>query len=870
MFTSDNHDLNPLCRQAQADKTDDTDLQMKSLPKLPTLPVTNVIDDIRRVLRESDELILQAPPGAGKTTLVPLALLEEPWLAGQKILVLEPRRIAARNAAHRMAFLMGEKVGETIGHRMRMDTRVGPGTRIEVITEGILTRMLLTDPSLAGVGAVLFDEFHERSLDCDLGLALTLQGREIFREDHPLKVIAMSATLDSNALASLLTAEVVTSEGRQYPVEVSYTGPGRPRERIAERAVAVILQAIASHPGSSVLVFLPGQGEIHTVADALSARLTDRSIKIRPLYGNLSIEAQQDAIAPEPEGACKIVLATNIAETSLTIEGVDVVVDCGLAREPRFDPNTAMTRLQTVRISQASALQRAGRAGRLAPGHCYRLWSRDQQSQLAQHQAPEIANADLAPLALQLLQWGISDPAELKWLDPPPNGAWSQALTLLGSLLGAVNDGKTLTAHGTAMANIAAHPRLAHMILRATGEKAMMSTACLLAAVLAERDPFTRTNPDMAYRLSILTGETACPGAQRGWLHRTKELARQFERGMPPAPDSGSSGFDDADVAGYLIACAYPDRIARRRHAGGYQLANGRSAGFEKQHQIGKSRWLAVAETGGVNRRQGDTVYSAATLNPELFDSALSHLVHDTTVAEWDEKAGRFTAERQRRIGNLVLASSQVEPDAKQKLEALLQVVRKRGVSMLPFTNDAIQLRARIALARRELPNHKWPDLSDERDIAEWLGPFLGNVNKLSDFRKLDMLEIVRSQLTWDQSQTLDRELPERLQVPSGSRHRIDYTQTPPTLAVKLQEMFGATSTPAVAAGKVNLTLHLLSPAGRPLQITQDLAAFWSNSYGEVKKEMRGRYPKHPWPDAPGSATPTGKTKKWRPPGEQR
>jgi ATP-dependent helicase HrpB len=834
-----------------------------TVPTLPTLPVTAVMDDIRHILRHKHELILQAPPGAGKTTLVPLALLDEPWLAGQKILVLEPRRLAARNAAHRMAFLMGEKVGETIGHRMRMDTKVGPATRIEVITEGILTRMLLEDPSLTGVGAVLFDEFHERSLDCDLGLALTLQGRELFREGNPLKIIAMSATLDSEALASLLSADVVTSQGRQFPVELTYTGPGRPRERIAERAIPVILQAIASHPNGSLLVFLPGQGEIHAVTEALSGRLGDPSVQVRPLYGNLSIESQQAAISPEASGGRKIVLATNIAETSLTIEGVDVVVDCGLARAPQFDPNTGMTRLHTVRISQASALQRAGRAGRLAPGHCYRLWSRDQHSQLAPHHTPEITNADLAPLALQLLQWGVKDPAELKWLDVPPKGAWLQALELLQSL-GAVNHQNVLTAHGEVMAGIAAHPRLAHMMLRATGEAPMAATACLLAAVLSDRDPFTRTNPDMMYRLSVLTGEMACPGPQLGWLHRTRELARQFDRGLPTQVDAGSSGINPQDVPGYLIACAYPDRIARRRHAGGFQLANGRSAVLERHHHIGKSRWLAVAETGGTRKRQGDTIYSAAVLNPELLDSVLAHLVKATTVAEWDEKAGRFTAERQTRVGNLVLTSSQVDPEAGQKLEAVLQVVRRRGPAILPFTDDAIQLRARIELARRELPNDDWPDLSDERDIGEWLGPFLGNVSKRSDFRKLDMLEIIQSQLTWAQRQVLDRELPARLEVPSGSRYRIDYTRSPPTLAVKLQEMFGATQTPAVAGGRVNLMLHLLSPAGRPLQITQDLAGFWSNSYADVKKEMKGRYPKHPWPDDPRSATPTGKTKKAR------
>ncbi|MDG2071864.1 MAG: ATP-dependent helicase HrpB [Pseudomonadales bacterium] len=826
------------------------------------LPIADVLDDIQRHLSERHELVLQAPPGAGKTTVVPLVLMDQPWLNGQKILLLEPRRIAARNAAHRMADMLGEKPGGTVGYRMRLDTRVGPSTIIEVITEGVFTRMLQSDPSLEGTGLVIFDEFHERSLDSDLGLALALHGRALFRaEKAPLKILVMSATLDSQRIAELLAdAPLVTSEGRQFPVAITYTGARQMRDRIVDRTISAVLQAIDESLESSVLVFLPGQGEISRVAERLAEKIQDANINIRRLYGNLSIEEQQLAIAPEPGGQRKIVLATNIAETSLTILGVDVVVDTGLAREPHFDPNTGMTRLKTVSISQSSSTQRAGRAGRLADGRCYRLWSESQQLELATHTTPEIRNADLSPLVLQLLHWGVSDPAELSWLETPPTGNWSQAKDLL-AMLGALdaNNAFTLTRHGQTMLELATHPRLSHMLLRAVGEKALFETATYLAAILSDRDPFTRETPDMSHRISALSGEINTQ--HRGWVYRTRELAKQFAKQLSCYSNTDTPALPATDYIAYLLACAYPDRVARKRHAGGYQLVNGRSANLTGPHSIGTARWLAVAETGG--GAKSDVIYSGAPLNPQLFEGPLADLVDEVSHAQWDSKVNRFTAERQRRIGVLVLDRQTLEPDAEMKQSALIELVQQRGFDLLPWTNDCEQFRCRVMLLRVESKS-TWPDLSDDyllNHVEWWLGPYLGPITALNGFKKLNVLQILKSLITFEELSLLNKLAPERIKVPSGSNIKIDYGENPPVLAVKLQEMFGVVETPSIANGNIKLLVHLLSPAGRPLQVTQDLAGFWKGSYFDVKKEMKGRYPKHPWPDDPLIAIPTRKTR---------
>ncbi len=839
---------------------------------LPTdiyLPVTEILEALKSTLQLHHEAILQAPPGAGKTTLVPLALATEPWLGHKKILMLEPRRIATRAAAHRMAELLHEPVGQTVGYRMRLDTQVSSYTKIEVITEGILTRMLQEDPSLFDVGLVIFDEFHERSLDADLALALCLKGRSLFREDEPLKVLIMSATLDSHKLEQLTRAPVVQSEGKQYPVDIVYGKPSQPKDAINDKTVAATLRALTDNPDSSILVFLPGQGEIKRVENSLAIELQARNIRdvhLRTLYGNLSLEAQQAAIAPAPNrGERKIVLATNIAETSLTIEGVDVVIDSGFAREPVFDPTTGMTRLHTRKISQASSTQRMGRAGRLRPGKCYRLWSKSQQDQMAPHATPEILNADLTPVALQLLQWGINDPMELSWLDPPASGPWQQAIALLLTLGAAVkgDNGLQLTKHGAQMAGLAAHPRLAHMLI--CGQLiGYADTASLVASILSDRDPFGRNNPDMNERIDILLGQSKCPNQYRGWFHRTHQLAKQFCAQISRLETAAPQSLERHQVLGYLIACAYPDRIARRRHAGGFQLSNGRGASIPGNHVLEKSKWLAVAEVGGIARAKGDVIQSAATLDEALFESLLTDQVMQKTIVEWDTKTKRFIAEQRQQIGELVVSRSQlskIPPDAKKK--ALIKHVQTSGLEILPFTPELRQWQARVELVRTTTGNETWPDVSNEHLLASmegWLGPYLDPVNLLSHFKKLDLKSILTALLTWEQTQQLNVLAPMRLQVPSGSSYTLDYTIVPPVLAVKLQEMFGCVDTPMVVNGQVPITVHLLSPAGRPLQITQDLAGFWNTSYREVRKEMQGRYPKHPWPEDPSNAVPTRRT----------
>jgi ATP-dependent helicase HrpB len=844
---------------------------MPLLPSNSHLPVTEILEELKSTLNRHHEAVLQAPPGAGKTSLVPLALVTEPWLGDKKILMLEPRRIATRAAAHRMADLIQESVGQTVGYRMRLDTRVSASTKIEVITEGILTRMLQDDPSLAEVGLVIFDEFHERSLDADVALALCLKGRSLFREDDPLKILIMSATLDSHKLEELIGAPVLHSEGKQYPVDIVYGKPSSPRNSIHETTVTAVLRALADNPGSSILVFLPGQGEIRKVEDSLGIELQSRKISgvhLRTLYGNLSLEAQQAAIAPIAiPGERKVVLATNIAETSLTIEGIDVVIDSGFAREPVFDPATGMTRLHTRRISQASSTQRMGRAGRLRAGTCYRLWSKSQQDQMAAHATPEILNADLTPVALQLLQWGINDPAELAWLDPPAAGPWQQAVSLLRDLGALVqrDNGLQLSEHGVQMAGLAAHPRLAHMLIcgQSIGQA---RTACLLASILSDRDPFGRDTPDMNDRLDILFEKSKCPNQHRGWFRRTHQLAETFNaqiNGLKitrPAQPLASH-----QVPGYLIACAYPDRIARRRHAGGFQLANGRGVSITENHALGKSKWLAVAEAGGAARSTSDRIQSAATLYETLFDSLLADQVVDNTLVEWDSKAKRFIAEQRQQVGSLVLSRSklsEVPRDAKR--EALINYVQTSGLETLPFTPELRQWQARVELVRKITGNTDWPRVSDEHlaaSMGDWLGPYLEPVNLLSHFKKLDLKSILAALLTWEQTQQLNELAPQRLQMPSGSSYAIDYTAAPPVLAAKLQEMFGCVDTPSVLNGQVPLTVHLLSPAGRPLQVTQDLAGFWNTSYQEVRKEMKGRYPKHPWPEDPKNAVATSRTK---------
>lgn len=836
-----------------------------------SLPIDNVLPALRQALGQRHEVVLEAPPGAGKTTRVPLALLNEPWLAGQRILMLEPRRLAARAAAERLASELGESVGETVGYRIRLDSKVGPRTRIEVVTEGILTRRLQEDPALDGVGLLIFDEFHERSLDADLALALSLNGRDLLRDEPPLKIMLMSATLEGERLSALLgDAPVVSSEGRMYPVDVRWGRPFQPGEFIEPRVVDTVHQALADEPGS-LLVFLPGQAEIRRVHESLQASLGGRQdILLCPLHGELELSAQRAAIDAPAPGVRKVVLATNIAETSLTIDGVRVVIDAGLARVPRFDPGSGMTRLDTQRISRASATQRAGRAGRLEPGVCYRLWSEAQHDQLAAYASAEILQADLAGLALQLTRWGVT-PGQLSWLDQPPAAAYAQAQDLL-LRLGALKPGQllSLTAHGQAMAELPAHPRIAHLLLRGQA-LGLAEMACDVAALLGERDILRGAGADLHSRLTLLSGETRASRGGQGGVQRARQLARQYRGYLRGNASSAVPDPEHPRWLGALLALAYPDRVAQQRRAGGaeYRLANGRAALFGEVDALMKAPWLVVADLGSRQGQREERIYLAAEFDPALFDGVLAEQVERLDVLDWDEREGVLRAERQRKVGELILAREPLTGlDDDARARALLDLVRRKGLELLPWTPELRQWQARVALLRQlDLAtggDSEWPDLSDAALLAgleQWLQPYLGKVTRLSHFAQLDLSSIVRNLLPWPLPQRLDEWAPMHLSVPSGSSIRLDYSEHPPILAVRLQELFGLAETPRIAQGRLQVKLHLLSPARRPVQVTQDLANFWRSTYSEVKKDLKGRYPKHYWPDDPLVAEATARAK---------
>ena len=816
-----------------------------------SLPIDEVLPALRLALAERHEAVLEAPPGAGKTTRVPLALLNEPWLAGQKILMLEPRRLAARAAAERLASELGEKVGQTVGYRIRLDSKVGPETRIEVVTEGILTRRLQHDPALEGVGLLIFDEFHERSLDADLALALSLNGRELFRDEQPLKILLMSATLEGERLASLLDdAPILRSEGRMYPVAMRWGRPFVAGEFIEPRVVQTVLDAIHDESGS-LLVFLPGQAEIRRVNQQLADALGSRSdILLCPLHGELDLAAQRAAIEPAPKGLRKVVLATNIAETSLTIDGVRVVIDAGLARVPRFDPGSGMTRLDTQRISRASATQRAGRAGRLEPGVCYRLWSEDQHAQLAAYGSAEILQADLAGLALQLARWGVA-PEQLIWLDMPPSASYAQARQLL-ERLGALHGAK-LTAHGEAMAELPAHPRIAHLLIRGQ-DLGLAEMACDVAALLGERDILRGAGADVHSRLALLSGESRVARGGQGGVQRARQLARQYRgylRGKATQPVADP---DHPRWLGALLALAYPDRVAQQRKPGGaeYRLANGRAALFSEVDGLMKQPWLVIADLGSRQGQREERIYLAAEFDPGLLDNVLSEQVSVVDQLDWDEREGVLRAERQRKVGELVLSREPLNGlDEAARTQALVNLVRRKGLELLPWTPELRQWQARVALLRQldllAQGQSEWPDVSDGALLAgleDWLGPYLGRVSRLSHFANLDLSSIVHNLLKWPLPQRLDELAPHHIKVPSGSSVRLDYSEQPPILAVRLQELFGLADTPRIAGGRQVVKLHLLSPARRPVQVTQDLANFWRSTYAEVKKDLKGRYPK--------------------------
>jgi ATP-dependent helicase HrpB len=822
-----------------------------SVPSAPRaeLPIDALLPAIRQSLAQYSNLVLEAPPGAGKTTRVPLALLGENWLASRRILMLEPRRLAARAAARFMAAGLGEQVGETVGYRVRLDSRVGPRTRIEILTDGLYLRHLQREADLPDIGAVLFDEVHERSLENDLALALTLETQQAFRPD--LRLVAMSATLDASPLARLMrNAARLTSSGQAFPVALRWLGrpsPGTPIEAAVASAVRLALR----ESEGDLLVFLPGTREIRRTAERLSDLPSDT--RVAPLYGDLDAALQDEAIRPSAVGR-KVVLATAIAETSLTIEGVRTVIDSGLARVPRFEPASGMTRLETVRASRATAEQRRGRAGRTAPGVCYRLWEEAEHRALPPFPVPEIREADLASLALELALWGTGDASTLAWLDEPPAAALQRARDLLRALE-AIDAGGAVTSHGRAMAAMGTHPRLAHMML-AGARLGATKTAADLAALLDERDIWRGTHDrgiDIRPRLVALRG-----GGNGGG--RVLRVAEQFRRRL----DVGS-GPAEPETAGRLLALAYPERIAQRRGRASFRLANGRGARCDPADPLANAPFLAIADLDG--EREDARIFRAAPLAREDIEQQFGARIVEEDTVEWDGREQAVIARRRRRLDALVLANAPLSrPDDAVVTAAVLSGIRSLGLSALPWDGEAATLRARIALLRRlDGPESTWPDVSDAKLLETmeiWLVPFLGRITRRAQFSGIPLAKALASLLDWRQAQRLDREAPREIALPSGRRARIDYISAEePVLAVRIQEMFGATATPAIAGGRVPLLLHLLSPAQRPIQVTRDLAGFWTSGYAEVRSELRGRYPRHFWPEDPRTAAPTSRVR---------
>jgi ATP-dependent helicase HrpB len=834
------------------------------------LPIDNILPELKQSIHYSMNNVLVAPPGAGKTTRIPLALLAEPWLAGRRILMLEPRRLAARAAARYMAALLGEQVGETVGYRVRMDTCIGPKTVIEVITEGVLTRLLQTDPGLENVGIVIFDEFHERSLHADLGLAFCLQSQSVLRED--LRILVMSATLDAASVASLLgDAPTLISEGMSFPVETHYLQ--RPIEGRVELSIGRKIQEVMVATHGDILVFLPGVKEIHQVESQLLKSGIGNDTIIAKLYGTLSQSAQDLAILPEPLGKRKIVLATSIAETSITVEGVRIVIDSGLMRIPRFSPRTGMMHLETVKVSRGGSDQRRGRAGRLEPGVCYRMWTFQEELTHIENANPEIMEADLTALVLELAAWGTQDPNDLLWLTLPPKAAFDQARELLCQLGALSKDGR-ITSHGQKMAAMSLHPRLSHMIFRGIS-LGYGNLACEIAALFSQRDLLQGnrniSDADIRLRIEVLRrsakkeGEEAFLGDRidPALIKRIQADIRYWKRMF----SISDRDVDESDTCGLLLAFAYPDRIGQGRGDGRFLLRNGHGAMLKESQLLAKASYLVAAELGGDQGRE-HRIFLGAPIDVRALRNHFKEQIEMEDVVVWDHEAQAVRARRYERLGALVLGNTPIKDcDPAKILAALMQGIVEEGLTILPWIKAACQFRQRLMFMHCNQAD--WPNMSDEAliiHLEKWLGPYLYGISSREQLQHLNLVTAFGSMLSWEQGQQLNDWAPTHVLAPSGQRIPIDYSDPLlPVLAVRLQEMFGLQETPRIGQGKVTLTLHLLSPARRPVQITKDLSSFWKNTYSQVKKDLMGRYPKHYWPDDPLQALPTHRV---RPPSQ--
>jgi ATP-dependent helicase HrpB len=814
-------------------------------------PINDILPEVLSALEHNRTVILQAPPGAGKSTVLPLHLLKAGWLGTQKILMLEPRRLAARGVAQRLAAQLDENVGETVGFRVRFENHVSAQTQLEVLTEGILTRRLQTDSSLEGVGLVIFDEFHERSLHADLALALCREVQDVLRND--LRILIMSATLDAASLSELLgNAPVLTSEGRQYPVALHYRAPDTDA-RLHDAMAEAVRKAVREFEGD-LLAFLPGTGEIHRTQEILERTLPE--FRIHPLYGDLPLREQQEALLPNAHGQRKIVLATSIAETSLTIEGIGIVVDSGYARVPKFDVRSGLTRLETVRVTIDAADQRAGRAGRLGPGVAVRLWSETTQRGLTKQRVPELLEADLAPLMLELAQWGVNNVNDLSWLTPPPAAAVKQAVELLVQL-DALDEQKKITPRGKEMLRMPAHPRIAHLLLESVPKK-QEALAADVAALLEERDPFQRgaeSQADLVLRVEALRRwrNRDYVQAERARLERIEKLAVNWRKLLGVKPDNTLPAHT---TVGLLLAAAYPERIARRMEQNGrYRLANGRTARVQQNDPLGDEEWLAVAHLDAGSSGEGK-IFLAAPLDP---DDVL-HTAKPRRNVSWDAQKGELVARTEMRIGEMVAASTPLkEITDEERQHILLEVVRSEGQRLFNWTEAIEQWQARVLSLRQWRSTEAWPDVTTEallQSADEWLVPWLTHIRRRDDFKRIELLPLLQNLLPWELQQQLDTLVPEKINVPSGSQIALTYAPdgSAPVLAVRLQELFGLPETPVINEGRTRIMIHLLSPAYRPVQVTQDLRSFWQNTYQEVRKELRIRYPKHHWPEDPWTA----------------